>query len=93
MLPLKGAIMPSMRTWLDRLPVWQWAVVMVCSGFLGVAGAAVFIGLTGHHIDIRWFAEYGVFYAICLGGFSALTRHLRTRRRREHGPHTGQMPR
>jgi hypothetical protein len=93
MLPLKGAIMPAMRAWLDRLPVWQWAVVMACSGFLGVAGAAVFIGLTGHHIDIRWFAEYGAFYAICLGGFSALTHHLRTRRRRERGPHTGQMPR
>lgn len=85
--------MPSMRKWLDRLPVWQWAVVMACCGFLGVASAAVFIRLTGHHIDIPWFAEHGAFLAICAGGSSALTRHLRMRRRGERGPHTGQMRR
>jgi len=49
-----------------------------CSAILVLAIAAAIIQVTGHRFDIRWFAFDAVIYT----GFSTLTRHLRTRRRR-----------
>lgn len=87
-LTARNAILNVVRRWLNGLSLWQWAVLNSCSGFVAVASAAAIIWLTGHHIDIRWFAEYGAFYAVFYGGFSTLARYLRMRRRQERWPQT-----
>ena len=84
-----------MKKWLDRLSLWQWAALNAFTSLLAIAFVATIIQLTRHHPwgGIRWWVEYGISCAIFFAGWSTLLRHLRMRRRRARGPHTGQMAR
>jgi hypothetical protein len=89
------AILKAVKRWLDRLSLWQWAVLNAFTSLLAIAIVATIIQLT-HHASwggIGWWVVYGVSYAIFFAGWSTLLRHLRMRRRRERGPHVGQMAR
>ena len=90
-----SAILKAVKKRLDRLSLWQWAVLNAFTSLLVIAIVATIIQLTHHHPwgGIRWWVEYGVSYAIFFAGWSTLLRHLRMRRRQERGPHAGQMAR
>jgi hypothetical protein len=89
-----SSILRAVKKWLDRLPLWQWAILNAFTSLLAIAIVAVIIQLTHHQPwgGIRWWVEYGVSYAIFFAGWSTLLRHLRMRRR-ERGPHVGQLAR
>ena len=81
------AILKAVHKRLDRLSLWQWAVLNAFTSLLAIAIVAVIIQLTHHHTwgGIRWWVEYGVSYAIFFATWSTLFRYLRMRRRQKRG--------
>jgi hypothetical protein len=75
------------KRWLDRLSLWQWAVLNAFTLLLAITIVAVIIQLTQHHPwgGTRWWVVYGVSYAIFFAGWSTLFRHMRMRRHRDRG--------
>ena len=72
-----------MERWLERLPVWQDAMLRGCIAVVSVAIVGAIAQLTIHHINVRWLAGYGVFYTVFYTSSQMLRRHWRARRRRE----------
>jgi hypothetical protein len=78
-----SAILDAVGRWLERLSIWQYAVLCFCSAILVVAIVATIIQLTHHHAwgGTRWWVEYGVSYAIVYTGIATWARAVRMRRR------------
>jgi hypothetical protein len=73
---------------MERLSLWQWALLHASAAFITMAILWAIIRPSHHDHgwdSFTWLVHYSVGYVILYTGGSTLGRYLRVRRRRRHG--------
>jgi hypothetical protein len=79
----ENGILVAVENWLERLPVWQDAMLRACAAMASISIFGAILQLSGYRVPAWFWFGYAVPYTILLTSAGMWRRHRHARRRME----------